>query len=327
VGPEDARRGEKSSGDAVVSAGARGAARAAGSDPGKMTRNAPPRKEPAAGPVDWLLLLLALVSIGLILYLLLGDVSEGTRRLIYGIDFAICVLFAVDFLWRWRGTGWSPRYPLRNWYDVLGMVPVVLTEVIPLLRAFRFVRVVIVLFRLVGIADRVMGDEFAYKMASRFTEPIVMAIKTPITLVVLDEVTSVLRTGHYADNLASALEENRGELSWLVLEKVKHDRQVGRLSILPFHDQIVRNVTDATLRVLLDVLHDPRADELIADFLRESMDQIRLALEDRKTMAAGSAFARGTDDRQRTGATAAGPMAPRSSTATWRTSTAGRRTR
>lgn len=110
---------------------------------------------------------------------------------------------------------------------------------------------------------------------TRLSAPLVEAIREPITLAVLDEVTDVLRSGHYSRNVARALTENRAYLQEMVLEKIRQDRTVGRLRVLPFHDTIVQAATDATLRVLLEIIADPRTDELIGDVLRENIEQIR----------------------------------------------------
>lgn len=110
---------------------------------------------------------------------------------------------------------------------------------------------------------------------SRLSAPLVEAIKEPITLAVLDEVADVLRSGHYTRNVARALAENRPYLRAMILEKVKQDRTVGKLSALPFHDSVVHAATDTTLRVLLEIMADPRTDELVGDLLRENIQQIQ----------------------------------------------------
>jgi len=112
------------------------------------------------------------------------------------------------------------------------------------------------------------------RLWTRVSAPLVEAIKEPITLAVLDEVTDVLRSGHYTRNVALALAENQPYLRAMVLEKIKHDRTVGRFSALPFHDALVQAATDTTLRVLLEIMVDPRMDELVADILRENVEQI-----------------------------------------------------
>ncbi|MBA2531397.1 MAG: hypothetical protein H0V23_04725 [Nocardioidaceae bacterium] len=126
------------------------------------------------------------------------------------------------------------------------------------------------------MSNRVAGRQtLMVRIMRRFSAALVEAIKEPITLAVLDEVADVLRAGHYTRNVALALAENQEYLRDMVLEKVKEDRTVGRLSRLPFHDSVVQAATDTTLRVLLQIIVDPRTDELIGDILRQNVDQIR----------------------------------------------------
>ena len=227
--------------------------------------------------IDWIMLVLALVSVGLLGWVLLADVPAATERTIFVLDWVICAVFAVEFLWRWWATGWDRRFPVRNWYEILGMIPVSH----PALRGFRLLRVVVLVVRLARAADRAFGEQFTIRLARRLSGAIIQEIKRPITVAVLDEVAAVLRTGHYSRNLASALEENRAELRAMILEKIKEDGAAGRLSVLPFHDDIVRAVADTVLRVLHEVLNDPRTDELVAGVLRENVEQIRLAVRGR----------------------------------------------
>jgi len=52
---------------------------------------------------------------------------------------------------------------------------------------------------------------------------------------------------------------------------------------MPFHDRLINEVTEMTLRVLLEVLADPRMDELVSDVLRDNITQIRQAVRELKT--------------------------------------------
>jgi len=93
-------------------------------------------------------------------------------------------------------------------------------------------------------------------------------------------VADVLRAGHYTHNVANALEENRPHLRAMVLEKIKDDPATGRLTGLPFADTVVTSVADTALRVVFEVLADPRTDELFADILRENLDQIQASVRE-----------------------------------------------
>ncbi|HEY1076597.1 MAG TPA: ion transporter [Fontimonas sp.] len=230
-------------------------------------------------PLDWLMLLLALTSIGLLSWETWGAVTDAQREWILLSDYVICALFAGEFLWRWRADGWTRQFVWRNWYEVLGMIPVA-HPAIRGFRLFRVIRIVILLSRFGIAADRAIGDDFTYLLVNRFRDAIVRSISGAVTVAVLDEVESVLAKGTYTENISRALQENQLEVRQMILEKLRQDRQAGRLSRLPFYDEIVSGVVDAGIRVVEEVLRDPRTDELVADMLRENLHQLRVAVAD-----------------------------------------------
>lgn len=233
--------------------------------------------KPPAGVADWTMLVIAIVSVALLSWITFGDVSPEVERWVVRADYGICGLFAVEFAWRWRRSGEGWRFPLRYWYEVLGMIPISS----PAFRSFRLLRIVVVLARLGRAADRAFGDRVTAAVIKQSTDTIVELVKRPVTIAVIDEVAEVLRTGNYTANIAQALEENRAELDAMVVELVKHDQAVGRLRFLPFHDDVVRLVSDTVFRLIFELLNDPRTDELISDALRTNIDQMRAAVRNR----------------------------------------------
>ncbi len=237
--------------------------------------------KPPVGVADWTMLLLASISVVLLSWITFWDVPARTERWVLRTDYAICALFAVEFAWRWRRSREGWRFPLRYWYEVLGMIPIAH----PAFRSFRLLRIVIVLARLGRAADRALGDRVTAAVLQHSTDALVEAIKRPITIAVMDEVAAVLRTGHYTQNIAAALEENRAELDQMIVELVKQDSRIGRLRRLPFHDDVVRLVSDTVFGLVFEVLKDPRTDKLVADLLRENIEQMRLAVRQRDRAA------------------------------------------
>ncbi|MEQ1438505.1 ion transporter [Fontimonas sp. SYSU GA230001] len=225
-------------------------------------------------PIDWLMLALALLSIGLLAYESWGPVTEAERADILRADMVICAIFALEFVWRWRAANWKADFVVRNWYEILGMIPVA-HPAIRGFRLFRIIRIVVLLGRFGAAADRALGEDFTYLLVNRFRDTIVESISGAVTVAVLDEVSAVLAKGTYTRNISRALAENQTELRAMILEKLRQDRQTGRLSRLPFYDDIVQSVIDAGLRVVEEVLKDPRTDELVADILRENIQQLR----------------------------------------------------
>lgn len=150
---------------------------------------------------------------------------------------------------------------------VIGVVVVLLVGAGLLTRALvkRGLRTPWVLNLLNGVAERVVGF-----------------VKRPITVVVLDEVADVIRSGHYTENISDALMENRRELKQLVAEKLREDPNVRMVGRLPGYNTVVDQVSETTLRVIVEMLHDPRMDELVSDLLRNNLQQIKVAVRERQ---------------------------------------------
>lgn len=223
---------------------------------------------------DILMLILAIISVVLVVWITLFPVSGSTYQTIVVIDWTICGIFLLEFLWRWRRAGWPWTFPFVYWYEVLGMIPVTS----PLFRGFRLLRIVVILIRLGRVADRALGERVTATIVSRFVGTIVDIIKRPMTVAILDEVSHVLRAGHYTKNIAAALEENHAEVDQMIVDLIKNDPATSKLRYLPFHDDIIRLVADTVYRMLRQLLDDPRTDELVADMLRENLDQINDAV-------------------------------------------------
>ncbi|KXO93881.1 ion transporter [Tsukamurella pseudospumae] len=235
--------------------------------------------------MDWAMIALAIVSLVLITVMTFVHLPRGLYITALWIDAGICLIFFLEFLARWRAAHWSRRFLLLNWYELLGMVPAfVVTMALP--SAFKFLRLVLVIARLATAIDRAYGDRITAVVVGRATDAVVDAVKRPITVAVLDEVTEVLRTGHYTKNIALALEENRPEMSGMIQEMVKNDPQTKAVKYIPFHDEIIQLIVDTSFRMVLQVLADERTDELVSDMLRENIDQIRDSVKRKEDAAA-----------------------------------------
>lgn len=231
------------------------------------------------------MLALAVLSVALLAWDWALKPPAEIHRLIVLADYAICALFALEFAWRWRAAGWSRSHLVRNWYELLGMIPVQH----PLLRGLRLIRLlrILILFgRLGRAADRAWGEAFTYRLVNRFKAALAESISGAVTVAVIDEIREVMAHGHYAGNIARALQENQSELRAMIAEKLRDDRQAGRLSRLPFAREVTETVIDTALRLVEEVLKDPRTDELISDMLRENLNQIRASVQARSSLRA-----------------------------------------
>lgn len=236
--------------------------------------------KPAAPPVtfvDWFMLALAIVSIGLLVWIWFFDVSEQTASRVIVADSVICGVFFVEFCVRWRRSGMGLRFPVVYWYELVGMIPAAVPMPVndAWARLFRLLRVFVVLSRLARAADRAFGDRATAYIVGRFSGALVGAIRKPVTIAVLDEVIAVVQTGNYATHVAAAIEENRAELDALIVDLIRQDSTTKKFRYVPFHDEIVRMVSDTVFRIVNGALADPRVHELISDAIRVSAIDLR----------------------------------------------------
>ena len=120
------------------------------------------------------------------------------------------------------------------------------------------------------------------RIINQISDRIVDVVKRPITVMVLDEVIDVIRTGHYTRNISDAIVENEDELKSLVAEKIREDGGIGVIGHLPGYDRIVSQISESVLHVLIGMLGDPRMDEFVADLLRNNLEQIQEAVHRRE---------------------------------------------
>lgn len=244
--------------------------------PDRGTGTGPPRApgKAAAPPttvIDWLMLILAIASVVMLSWITFWDVDPTWTHRVVVADYVVCGIFFAEFVYRWRRSRMGWRFLANYWYEIIGMIPVSS----PAFRGFRLIRIVVVVARLARVADRAFGDRATAYIVGRFSDTIVSVIRRPVTVAVLDEVIAVVASGNYADHLAAAIEENREELDELILELIRKDQTTGKLKYVPFHDDVVRLVTDTSFRITQAALTDPRVHELISDIIRESADQLR----------------------------------------------------
>jgi hypothetical protein len=132
-----------------------------------------------------------------------------------------------------------------------------------------------------SLVRRGLRTPWVIRRINRLRDRVIRVVKRPITIMVLDEVADVIQTGHYTRNIADALIENHDEVKGLVAEKVRGDPKLRLIGRLPGYDTVVAEASETTLRVLIEMLGDPRMDELISDLLRNNLQQIKQAVRDR----------------------------------------------
>lgn len=238
--------------------------------------------------VDWIMLALAIVSVGLVSYETWGSPTPEQTRQILLLDLAIIAVFALEFIVRWTQDDRPRSFVARNWYDLLGMIPVTHPAVRGF-RLFRLVRIIVILSRFGRAADRAVGQEFTYRIIKRFKGLIVEVVSDAVTVRVMDMTLDVLQKGEYTKNMADHLEAHGDEMMEIIMERVKEDPKIGRIKRVPFFDEVVATSSRVTQRLIIDLLRDPRMDQMVKDIIRQNVQQIRQAVREKEALRAAPA--------------------------------------
>lgn len=237
-------------------------------------------------PVDWIMLALAVLSVAMIAYETWGDPTPEQTRQIILADFVIIGVFAIEFAIRWARDERPKTFWLRNWYDLLGMIPVAHPAVRGF-RLFRILRIVVILSRFGRATDRAFGEQVTAEFIRRSKNLIIELLGDAITVKVMDETLNVLQRGEYARNMADHLEERGDEMIRIIVDKIKDDPQVGRVRHMPFFDDLVGVSSRVSQRVIIDLLRDPRMDQMIKDIIQQNVEQIRASVQEKEAMKEG----------------------------------------
>jgi voltage-gated potassium channel len=233
------------------------------------------------GVIDWLMLLLAVLSVAMLVYETWGNPSAEQTRQILLADYIIIGIFAIEFLLRWARNDWKRSFILRNWYEILGMIPVA-HPAIRGFRLFRIVRIAVILSRFGRAADRAFGEEFTYRIVGRFKNIIADAVGGAVTMRVMDETMTVMMKGEFMENMADAIEEHGDEMLDIAVEKVSKDPHLGRVRNVPFFDDIVRTSSRVSQRIVIDLLRDDRMEEMMRAIIAKNVEQIKRSIAEKE---------------------------------------------
>lgn len=231
--------------------------------------------------LDWILLALAIVSIGMLAYETWGNPTPEQTRQILLADLVIIGIFAIEFALRWAKDDRPKTFIWRNWYDLLGMIPVA-HPAIRGFRLFRIIRIVVLLSRFARATDRALGQEFVFRFVGKFKNTLAEALVGVVTLRVLEETEDVILKGRYTQNLADAIEARGDEMLTIAVEKVKDDPEVGAVRHIPYFEQIVATTSRVSQRILIDLLRDPRMDDIVKGIIKQNTDQIKAEIRRRE---------------------------------------------
>lgn len=158
------------------------------------------------------------------------------------IDLPFLILFWVEFLVRWsialkRKTfaQWF-FFPIFNWYDVLGLIPM------QVFRPFRLLRVVSMYMRLRRSELSSVGKDFVSQTVAYFTNIITEEVSDRVAIRILDDYAEEIENGTHLRIIEATVGPRRGEIERILAEHVR---------LLLTHDETMQSFSDL-LRLNLD---------------------------------------------------------------------------
>jgi voltage-gated potassium channel len=224
--------------------------------------------------LDILMVSLAIVSLGLLLWEDAYNPTAEQRDLIIKIDLAIVAIFAIEFLIRVARAKDKRDYVVGHWYDLIGMIPVST----PFFRAFRLARLVRVLVigsRFVRATNRTFGGSVVERIVGKYTNIIVEGVTDPIVLVLLDRTEEVLTKGSYGTSAARALDRSRDAIIGRINEQLKTDRTARVLLATPGLETLVEKLQERMFNAIITTLGSREMDATIVAVIQEIIADLR----------------------------------------------------
>lgn len=251
----------------------------------------------------WDYVLLSLVAVDTLLLLLRGSYDVFLDRRVslglIGFDFFVLTLWGFDFLRKlWKEEDrW--RFITRNWYEVVGLIPVVMLRPFLLLRGLKLG----IAFYKLGKSTENVSQSLTREITFRFRDIIVDTIADAVFLQSLGRVEEVMSRLDYAELARKAFRNHQEELDALVKESLHTKSMMGELSRVPFMDGFINRIGVDVSKIISEVLEAEVAGSIMKEITRgilaEMHDRVRQLDVERIT----------SDGRMRKGWTAPG-MAP-----------------
>lgn len=129
---------------------------------------------------ELVIILLALASVGLLIYELSADLEEDETALIHTVDLVISAVFLADFLIGMWSAPSRRRYLRQNWIDLIAAVP--LSEgvfrslrSVRILRLVRIIRVAVRVHRLAILSEQLADESARYIYAASITTIVILS--------------------------------------------------------------------------------------------------------------------------------------------------------
>lgn len=225
------------------------------------------------------MLALGVASLGIVAYDFLHGrtLPPGDRFLLEVADLGIVLVFAAEFAWRWRKADRKGRFVLQNWFDLLGMVPMMATN-IPLFRAFRLLRIGMVAARLFRMWSFITGEKSAQLVLNRYRAALVEEVTDRVLVDVVDTVERVAAKGGYVRALGDSLHQQREDIAAAAVKGAKADGAGKLVALVPGAEAAVREAALAAVDSVVATLRSPEMQRTFEVAIRNVVAEARAEL-------------------------------------------------
>jgi hypothetical protein len=221
------------------------------------------------------------------------------------IDLPFLLIFTVEFVTRWilavrrkELARWF-LFPILNWYDLLGIIP------LRQFRLFRLFRIASIYVRLHKSDRTVVGDDIVTRTVKYFSNIITEEISDMVALRILSETQEELQHGTHRRIIRQVMAGHRDSLSAELTERIGEalnsepirrqardflDANLQRsvdsaatLQRLPVPDSLLRPIVEVVGRAVFDSIADTLAATVSEDEGREALQEIVGGALDRLT--------------------------------------------
>ncbi|HVL47067.1 MAG TPA: ion transporter [Candidatus Thermoplasmatota archaeon] len=245
---------------------------------------------------DLLMVLLAIASLVLLAVDEFNVIGPQWHDEVVILDLVIVLIFVAEYIWRLTQARPPTRFLFKNWFELLGMVPLILLEALEslpqfaFLRAFRLIRVIrlgAALARFVRAYNAIVGDRAAEMLFKKYRAALIEEVSDRVVLSVIAQVEANLVKAKYAEAIGLALEARRAELGKAVLDALERNGSLRHLVALPPASAAVTRFSETTAQAIADFLKSPEFNLVVSEALAGVLANVKSQFQDRqwRTMA------------------------------------------
>lgn len=235
--------------------------------------------------IDYFLLTLAALDVLLLLVRATygGILGKGAPELLKFINPSIIVfdIFVVIswffyFISRLRRSHNRMEFLRTHWYEILGMIPLIVFRPFLLLRIMKFA----IAFYKLGRSERSVSGMITRDITFKFRDIIVDTIADAVFIRSLQRVEEVMLRLDYSELAHRAFQNHREEIRNAVNDALRSKSIVGEISKIPFMGGVADRLGEDLSQVIMEVLETNAAGNIMKDVTRgilgEMGERVRL---------------------------------------------------